>query len=269
MSVKTVSKQLCYALVYTCLFFTACKKDPEGGKQPSQNKKLVKIEENANNYSTFEYNTDGNLKKLTTVDDEGGISETTAIDYIYNDQKKISEATIDGSVTMKYVYANNRIDKVEFYAGTIKAMYNVFEYNNNRIAKITRHTSKGGANPNDFEITAKNEYSYYDNGNVKEIKEYFLMTSGTLSLAYTQQIGQYDAKVNPLQPLSEANLGFMVNFSAANNALQEKILDKAGATEEETVNTYTYDAAGYPLTAIIKTTIAGAVETTNLRYIYQ
>jgi predicted small secreted protein len=271
MSKKTISKKLFFVLASVSLLVTACKKNTESGGNPiTQNKKLIKIEESATNYSSFEYNTDATLKKLTTTDDTGGTPDETVVTYTYDGQKKISEAVINSSVILKYLYANNRLEKVEFYANNIKAMYNVFEYNNNRIAKITRYFSKGGANPNDFEITAKNEYSYYDNGNVKEKKEYFLTTSGTLSLAYTQQFDQYDAKVNPLQPLSEANLGFMVNFSAANNALHERMLDDAGETEEETVNTYTYDAAGYPLTAIIRTTSAGgAVETKNLKYIYQ
>lgn len=270
MTLKTISNQLMYVFLATGLFAVACsKKKGTNNPAPVPDKKLIRVQASATNYSAFEYNTNGTLKKLTTVDDEAGATETTVIEYTYNEQKKITEASINGSVIVKYVYANNRVDKVEFFLGNTKGMYAAIEYNNNRIAKIAQHVLKNGSGT-EYEISGRNEYSYYDNGNVKEMKSYVADPSGTLMLSYTQQFEQYDSKPNPLAAFTDHNLGFMLNFSSPANALKEKIVDDNNQQVEETLNTYTYDANGYPLTGVVKTKPSGAAEeTTNLTFTYQ
>lgn len=270
MNLETISKKLLFLLFSGALFMTSCKKDKEPGSNPGgQSKKLIKVEESATDYTTFDYNTDGSLKKMTTVEPDAEGTETTVINYTYNAQGKISESNIDGAIKFKYLYANSKVDKMEMYSGNLKAMYYVFEYNNTRISKITKYTNEGTATAEDFELSGKTECTYFDNGNLKEIKEYMSMTGDAPILSFTQQFSEYDTKVSPFKSLGESNFGFMLHYSSANNILKQKLLHADGSTESESVYTYTYDASGNPLTGTNRTTVNGNTTTSATKYIYQ
>ena len=269
MNIQTFGRQALILLLISGLFFTSCKKDKDKVDNPSnQTKKLIKLEEDASNYFTFEYNADGTLKMMKTVDDAGGTAESTVVSYSYDPQKKISESTIDGAVTLKYLYSGNKIDKVEFYSENIKALYYEFQYSGTQLTKILRYTNMG-EDEDDFVLSGKSECAYFANGNFKEVKDFNSLANNTFELTFSREYADYDSKINPFKPLSEANFGLIPNFASPNNLLKEKLLKSDGTVESESVYTYTYGAAGYPLTGVKKTTQQGVVNTSNLKFVYQ
>ena len=197
MNFKTVSKKLLFVFFGAALMISSCKKHSETGGDPgAPSKKLIRLEENATNYSTFDYNTDGTLKKMTSVEDDAEGTETTVINYTYNAQGKISESNIDGAIQFKYLYANNKVDKLEMFTGNMKVIYYVFEYNNNKLSKITKYTNEGTGTNEDFKLSGRTECSYFDNGNTKEIKEYRISSSSKIIRKEIKQQSSTDVKAS-------------------------------------------------------------------------
>lgn len=266
MSIKKLNKPVLYLLVAASLSITGCKKDPVNEPQPVPTKKLLKITEDAANHTTFTYNANGTLNKMTQVSNDGGGAETTEFSYTYNNENKVTEVTIPGLVKFKYIYTNNKITKVELYSNNILGAYDVLTYTGDKITKIDKYF---WATPTTFELDSKSECSYYDNGNIKEIKDYVVNNAGQFVYASTRQFLQYDTKKNPLKPFAEANTGIFLDFLSENNITRVKGLDSHAAVIMDTEVSYTYGADGYPLTATTKITENGAVTNSTSTYTYE
>lgn len=267
MSVQSFTKQVFLLLLTTGILVTSCKKDKD--KEPAkQTKQLIKVEENATNYSTFEYNPDGTLKKMTNTEDSEGVPEISTFTYSYNQQKKISETDLNGEAKLKYYYTGDNINKMEYITGNIIFMYNVFEYANNKVSRVMKYLREDEED-DDFVLYGKSEFQYFANGNLKEVKEYEALPGNIFELTYTQLYLEYDSKINPFKPFSESTFGLVYDFASANNVLKEKLVNSEGTTEMESIYTYTYDNSGYPITGVKKTTEGTEVSTENLKFIYK
>ena len=267
MSIKKISKQALYLLVAATLFTTACQKDPvEKPIDPEQTKKLMKVSEDANNYSAFEYNADGNLSKMTIASDEDGDPEILAITYTYNDQKKPTGLNFAGIANFKYIYSGNKITKVELYSNNILGAYDVLHYTGEMISKVEKYFR--GANAT-FELDSKSEYSYYDNGNIKETKNYIMNDDAQWEHTDTQQYLQYDTKKSPYKSIGEVNIGLFLEFLSVNNITRWKRINPNGNITTETEISYTYNTEGYPLTSTVKSTVDGVVTNSSSTFSYQ
>lgn len=264
---KKIRTQALYLLVATTLFTTACEKDPvKKPDEPQQTQKLIKVSEDADNYSTFEYNANGQLSKMKQASKEGDETEIMEITYTYNDQKKVTGLSMAGLVNLKYIYTNNKITKVEWYSNNIMGAYDVITYNGEKITKIEKYFR--GANAT-FDLDSKSECSYFDNGNIKEIKNFILLDDEQMKHAGTRQFEQYDNKKSPFKSFGEANIGLFLEFLSVNNITRLKSLHANGTIEQDTEITYTYNTEGYPLTSTSKSTEGGVVTNSTSTFTYQ
>lgn len=252
-------------LVAATLSLTACKKD-EQPHVPGLAKKLTRVTEDADNYSTFEYNADGNLSKMTQVYVDAGVPDNMVFTYTYNDQKKISGMKVAGIIDIRYVYGNGKITKAELYSNNILGAYYVFTYTGER---VTRKESFFEAGNGTFELDTRNDCSYYDNGNLKEIKNYIMNGAGQFVLTNTRQFLQFDNKKNPYEKFGQANMAIFLDFLNVNNIKHSKQVDADGSNSLEIETTYTYNNEGYPATSATRTTDNTIVTNTTAVFTYE
>jgi hypothetical protein len=256
----------------------ACKKDKDnndggnGGPDPiGSTKKLVKIEEDADNYSTFEYNADGTCKKITFVSVDDEEETTSTMSLVYNSNKKIDEAVYGDGSKIKYIYEGNSVKRSEvFNADNEKQSYTEFTYQGGKLASNTVYTGIEDDNGQiNFIAWMKTEFTYHSNGDVKETTLY-MANPMTQQLEKTQvrRYEQYDSKVNPLSKLGDFSASFLGEVSSR-NPLVEKVFDKNNNLEETVTNEYTYDSDGYPITCKSTTTVVGEpADVTTTKFFY-
>jgi hypothetical protein len=277
MTIRSISRKLMYSLFGAAIVLSvACKKDKNddggnGGPDPLPNaKKLVKIEEDANNYSTFEYNADGTTKKVTYVSIENGEPEENEMNFVYTD-KKLQEAVYADGSKIKYVYEGSQVKRSESYSPDAeKLAYTEFTYSNGKVSSNTVYT---GIEDDNGEIVfvawMKTEYAYHSNGDIKETTLHMAnpMTQ-QLEKSQVRRYEQYDSKVNPFASLGAFSSLFLVEVSAR-NPLVEKVYDANNNLQETIQNEYTYDNDGYPTQCKTTTTAVGEpadVSTTKFFY---
>ena len=73
----------------TVLFFSACKKDKDSNTGPVVTKKIARVEQDANNYLNFSYNSDGTLKQVTIATTEEGTPFVKAMNLNWLDNFKL------------------------------------------------------------------------------------------------------------------------------------------------------------------------------------
>ena len=270
--IKLISRNFLFTLLSASVLFTACSKNDNGGN-PGPNpgpgsKKLVKVQEDAQNNISFEYNTDGTIKKATSLSD----GSQTIMTLTYNANKKVTEVSNDNGTKIQYIYAGSQLDKAEvFNDEDIKVAYNQFTYANGKLQANVLNAATEDENGNTvYQPWMKTEYSYYANGDVQEVKYYVAdWQSGELVLSETRRFEQYDAKVNPLSQFGEFGMLF-IGVSSGRNPTLEKAFDETGALSETIATQYTYDAQGYPTSSKETTTPAGGTATEKtMTFIYQ
>ncbi len=272
MNFRTASKKLLYSMfALTIMFSVACKKDNDNpGPGPGTSKKITRIQEDANNYMSFEYNPDGTFKKIVNVSEDEEVLDLGTVTFVYNANKKVTEVNSTDGTKIKYTYANNLPTVAEVFSEDEKVATLKFAHQGGKAVSTTMtnifEDEEGEPVEMDF---MKMEYQYYANGDLKEVKLSSLnVMSGELEVVSTIKYEQYDNKINPLSQLGEVALIFFADASER-NALLIKTFDEDGTLDETVQNEFTYDAAGYPLTSKETTTPAGgAASVKNITYTY-
>jgi YD repeat-containing protein len=254
-------------LAVASIAFTSCKKDKGGPNNPDpvgQTKKLSRIEENGQLTASFTYNADGTLKTLYA-----DFGTSTTFEFTYDAQKRISQVTSTDGGLYKYIYENGLLTHVENLIGTEKIAENVIQYENGKIKSNTLFAAEPDGNGNVTYIpTFKTVYVYHGNGAVQKVSTYVMGANGQLELDHDYVYDQYDSKKNPLAVMGDFSQAFLYQPISANNPLTEKWVNADGSIDETTVNEYTYDNAGYPVTVKSTTTSNGTptVRTSKLFY---
>jgi YD repeat-containing protein len=244
------------------LVFSSCKKDKDkgpdnnGGGNAKLLKKVTKTEDGST--VVFNMNYDGN-KRVSSFNSADG-SETTSFTYDNaGNVTKVERKEGHYFTTFTYTY-NNGVP----VSGTLKSVMKTagepddvqqddvltYTLTNNQVTKI--HTK---SNLEDVEYDVN--LSYKSNGNLDKA----VLTGHedyTYSIVYT-----FGSKKPAFPTLSKwvLDLGFSLEF-AAKNELITTLMDFPGTGfDMEFTTTYTYDAAGYPLTS--------SLDGTNLKYEYQ
>lgn len=275
MNFSKITSKLTYTIFAMSLLFTvACKKDKDGGDGPIVEpgaKKITRIENDANNYITFEYNGDGTLKKIHNVSEEDEEALTGVMNLSYNANKKIDEITNANGSRIKYLYTNNVVTSTDIFDELDnKVAYTEFSYQGNKLASATLKVPfENEQGENDVYTVLRAEYQYYANGDVKEVHAYLPnMMTGELEKSTVTKYEQYDDKVNPLSQLGEISVLFFADVSGRNVRLQKEF-DANGTLEETITNEYTYDAQGFPTACKETTTPAGGTASVrNVKYFY-
>ncbi|MDT3404132.1 hypothetical protein [Mucilaginibacter terrae] len=250
---------LTITLASAALLTTSCKKDNE--KTPDNGgAKLVKIEESASEYTSFGYNAAGKVDKITSKGTDG--EETIQIAYDAN--HPTTATTAEGST--KFIYANNKLDIAELYAGTTKFGQIKINYVNGTVNNVVVSHNLQGNSVN----FAKTVYEYYANGDIKKETDYgWNMATETFVISGSTTF-EYDDKNNPLLALGDV---YQIAFSLASkhNPVKQTEFDEDGALNQTTTYTYTYNNNAYPVTAQKKVTVPGQANPTvsNIKYTYQ
>lgn len=233
--------------------FTACKKEntsnPTTPTDPGSSSKLLKkITETQNGQATvynFSYDAAKRLTSVKTTDN------TESIDFTYDANGNVTkmEQREDNNFRNVYAYTYNNgvpvlatLKSWELTAGEPDALYedDVLTYTlaNNLVTKINVNMKMLDKSV-DFELS-------YASNNLSKI-----VATGTQGFDYSASFTYGDKK--PVYPRVFNYVmdpsGYAVQFFAKND-IRKVVFDLPGTTGDKSITTtYTYDAAGYPLTA--------------------
>lgn len=252
-----MKKVFVFASLLATLVFTSCKKDKDnggdngGGGTPGTTKLLKKTTETENGVTTvFNFNYDNN-KRLTSYANADGSDKTVFTYDAAGNLTKIEITDEESKSIFAYTYANNVP-----VSGTMKSWdlhgaepdeltmdsELTFTVENGKVTKIKRVLK---FEEDDMENVTLNLALTYTNGNLTKVET----TEGS-GYAYNATFTFGDKK-SPFPQLSKYILdegGFSVMISSKND-LKTAAYQTAGMGGFGFTNTYTYDAAGYPLTS--------------------
>ena len=229
--------------------FTACKKDDTDKPNPGNGsgntkvlKKLTKTEDGQTTVYNFTYDANGRLTSYKSTDN------TEQLVFTYDGSGnvvKVEEDDADFKVVYTYTYNNGKPVSGTFKSweknGTalgdlIEDDILTYTLENDLVTKIHLNMTQDGEEV-DFKLS-------YTNGNLTKVET---VGSDFYSAAFV-----YGTKKAPFPKLSKYVLdhaGFSLQFFAKNEMLSATY-DFPGTLLDRTITTqYTYDAAGYPLTA--------------------
>ena len=243
-------------LIATIAIISCNKKDVFPNPNPVT-KKIWKIKYNEIDSILFTYTASGQLHKVISTSQVGGNPNLTYT-FLYDNANRVTEIKGAGG-KHKFAYENNRLKLTENYEGTKKVSENIFSYTGDKITTNTlfyRFINDNGISV--YRPIFKTEYSYNNTGDVHTIINYHKQANGSQFYKYGEKvIEQYDNAKNPLAVLYYLNLVTIYDIQGSKNILTEKMYDAMGNIEETTVNTYQYDDAKNPISAICTITPTG------------
>lgn len=248
-------------LAASMITFNSCKKEESGGSLPPV-KRIAKIQEDATHYTSFEYNNDGSLKKVSTV--EG--TTNSSVNFTYGNNKQLTEATLSTGEKYRFVYAGNQLDSLKVFS-TQDQLTGFFKYTYANF-KISKQVLSAVNNNVPTEVYRSN-YTYSSTGDLTvAATDIFNTVSSQWEPAEKIMYNSFDDKINPYSILGVAAL--MYGPPQIRNVLEEKEFDEDNNLLLTTQNTFTYDNDGYPLTKTEKLTPAGGtMQTRQFTYTYQ
>jgi hypothetical protein len=255
-----------YALLLLVAFaaISSCKKENAiEDPAPIARPRLSKIAQDANNFMTFGYNSDGYLNKFKMVNDY----LSSEIQFGYNNLKKPIAGTWDG-FDMEFIYEGGLLSRVNFTASTPNPLiidhYLQFTYSNGRVSQTTDYLKQG----ENFVQGAKHTYEYYANGDMKA--ETYLYPVGPENWEQVERnVYEYDDKINAIQMPDEVAYVLYLNKSA-HNFKKITTYDASDGLDETQTYSFIYNQFGLPTTGV-ETTIYPNSPTINrtLTYSYQ
>lgn len=241
----------CYslALVAAITLLTACQKESNPSTPTNTGTlQLLKIEQDANNYSNYAYNPDGLLTSFVTVHNQVITNSSTT----YDASKRPVAVTMDDE-TYKLVYSGNKISQIDVYEQQNRTAYFTYTYTGNQITEADYYVNNT--------IAAKAISIYNGIGDMTSQKIYYNVGT-SLQLANTTAY-EYDAKPNPMT--GNFNLSAMLLNSPAVHNVTKQTISEAGGNISQT-NTYTlnYNGQGYPTQIACKTTKPGVPDVNTI-----
>lgn len=248
MKIVFITKQaLCLSLLALSLYSCSDHGDDLVVEPIPVEKKLNKIEIDADNYSEFKY-TNGLLTELIEVADEGLSRSKITYD---NSKKPIEVENLEGKV--KFLYTGNRLIKEEIsYTDSEMFSYNQYDYQGEQVKEMTGY----GLAEQD-EPYYRKKFFYNQHGEVERIEIYSLTENNTLEPTIKISY-EYDNKINPYVTTVGSYLALFTNSYSKHNIVKEVTTNTEGTLNQTISTTYTYDNAGYPLTAVEKTVENGS-----------
>lgn len=246
---QTVRKSLWVAAL-AAVFTVSCDKDDV--KQPSTGIKLVqRVQESANNFTSFDYNAAGLATRLNTKED--GDEQIVTVEYDAN--HKATTGMLNNT-PLKFVYAGNLLDTIHYIPGNqqgdIPLSYLKLSYQNNRVSSMVNYLKVEGQDDHPF---LKNTYEYLG-GDVKTQTSYVWDVFADEFVQNEKYVYEYDNKINPLQSLGVLSITFF-QVQSEHNPVKKITYDHDNNVVETVTYTYTYDSDGYPTSITEKTVTPG------------
>ncbi|MEO5888615.1 MAG: hypothetical protein ABIQ31_00120 [Ferruginibacter sp.] len=224
--------------------FASCSKEPAPVPDPPLNKNVTKISSAANDYQSFEYNTQNELTKYIAQweNGTGTVNKIThTLEYAAN---KLVKATNDIGYVL-YAYQGNLVVKTDNFLFNGKKLSTILLHysQQNRLEYLVEQNAE--LQPENAEET-KVTYQYYNEGNVKRMDfAYRMDVSSPFVLSYSKVFEAYDSKHHPVP---DDVLGkFLPGIALyANNPVKISNLDKNGILTGYNRYEYVYNQAGYP-----------------------
>lgn len=233
---------------FSVLLFAACTK--ENIKEPdpqATGKKLSRIEYE-DGYQNITYNDNGTVSKIVVHTEHGGNSSgTETFSFLYNGTK-LAEIHSNTGVKYTYTYNGNLVTRTEvFNANGVKAVWYDYAYQNGRLWKTEIFASLPG-DPNTASPYSRFEQEYDAKGNIEKVMVYYRDPfTHQLKKSWEYVMDGYDTKKNTAI-LFESNPYIPLEDFNPNNPLKELRYDAQAVLDETVIHSYTYDAAGRPLT---------------------
>ncbi|MCO6148263.1 hypothetical protein [Flavobacterium sp. NRK1] len=217
------------------------------------------------------------LKKTIETSSEGTLTST----FTYSGTKLTKITRNDGSYD-EYIYEGDLVTSIKYHEGGEIIQEDIFTYNSdNKLATFTTLSF-------DEEIGDKNEYIYNSNGTITVNGYYGDLDSqtyegGTGTITITNgniikyesdgEVFQYtyDSKNFPLKNITSYD-SMTLSYPEAGGGLNNTVTYTAnfgGSDDESSVFSYTYNAAGYPLTSTEVLNSFGDEEQINIQYFYE
>lgn len=277
---KTLKLLFVLFLGVTIGLATSCKKDDDttddgnGGDNPPAAKTcyIKKTTDDNGAYSTYEYNSDNKVIKVSEYDKNGKLTAENHITY--NTQGNYINFTVlnDKGDTATYLVMHyssaSHPDSASVYmnmgVGLVKSATFVYTFTGDQLTLMETKADPLGTGP--F-VVSKNEYTYTGK-NLTTLKAYsFSVTAMSLVLESTTDY-TYDDKKNPFFGIGIDYLMGEPQLSAANNVTKLTFKDDKGAVDKKKSFNYTYEytSNGYPSKATEKDFDNSHTEVTNMEY---
>lgn len=255
-------------LLVSATLFTGCSKDSGTPLPEPTGFKLSKIEYDNGDTIKITYNNAGFVQSVSTKYTYSGTSEKKVYQFSYSGNN-LTQINVDNGFVYKYSYENNKVAKTDIFNATGEkiAMY-VYTYQDGQLRKTDGYNRVPGGGLS-TSPTFRYYQNYYPNANLKELIVYLANPITTL-LEKTEEylIETYDNHKNTAS-FFESSPFLPLDHIVPNNPLIEKHFNGTGQLEETILHSYTYDAAGNPLTRKTTTKVQGApdqVENTRFTY---
>ncbi|XVJ65313.1 MAG: hypothetical protein HEQ40_03755 [Lacibacter sp.] len=260
---KNLITKTLFATFSVMVAFTSCKKE-DSVQTPPKPLQLTEFK-SGDDITRFSYNTDGSLKTLFLSNDPISLDDDVTYTVSYLANKKINEFTGSNGTKIKLSYTNGLITKAEAFNGTIKYAETVYEYN----GTVLKSGTISIVDQNNTVPYFKSDLTFNAAGNATRSNAFVFnpLTNQLEAAGYV--LNQYDNKVNPFAALNDVILVFWQETSK-NNVVKQEYFSNTGAAEEVVETTYTYNAQGYPVTAVMRETAPGQQPSTaTISFKYQ
>jgi YD repeat-containing protein len=252
-----------YLLIAFFVFttFFSCKKDNDN--EPFLGLRLVE-QRTGDEYVKLQYDGNGKIIKAIMLDEDLTNGEVVTYLIAYNGAGRISEVTNSNGETVRPEYENNRLVKAVVFVGNQEIGQTDYHYENGLLKEAEIKFKLFGQES----TTMKFSFTYDAQLRVKQSDLWMLnpFTDELESAGYT--VMEYDTKNNPLIEFSDFLL-LMWDVPAANNVVKETQYFADDTVDEVRDYIFSYNALGYPVQAIMRTTSNGVQQDINLKYTYK
>jgi hypothetical protein len=263
---KQTRKAVLFLLTTGLLLLAACKKEYSNGTTPPTTATKFKSRSGEDGFISFEYNTDGSIKKAA-VANEGSPDDTTRYTVSYTADKRIIEIVNDAGVKFTPVYTGEELTRVQIRTLQNDALaYTDYEYLNGFLKSVSVFFVSG----NQVTPFYKSSFIYDASGNIRRTQLFSadpLSPDGLSPDGTTRSV--FDNKTNPLFAARDFLWMILITPSPKNTSKEESF-DRNNQPERTKEYNYVYNDKILPASAVLTETIPGKpIQTKNISYHYQ
>ena len=252
-------KHLLIAFFVIVTFFS-CKKDNDNDS--STGTRLVE-QRTGNEYVKLLYASNGKIAKAIVLDETLTNGEEITYNISYNNAGRIGEVVSSNGDIIRTTYENNRLVKARVLRANQEIGHTDYHYENGLLTEAEIKFKLFGQEV----VTMKFIFKYDAQQRVKQ-SDIWMQNPITNELelsGYT--ILDYDDRNNPLHGFSDFMMQMWV-VPAPNNVVKETQYFSDHTIEEIREYNFSYNGKDYPVQGIMRTTSNGAIQDTNIKFMY-
>ncbi len=241
----------------------SCKKDKDDDDTGTPAALHIKEYQNGEDFARFRYNAAGKVDQVTIAPDPGS-GEPPLVYAVTYAGGKVDKLT-NGEQEFRAVYENGKLDRVDIYVGEDKTFFTNYDYTGDALTRATSYALEG----DDFMLFRQFDFAVNAAGNITETVALVNMGEPNLLRRSGHVEFQYDQKPNPLFEHRDL-LAMLWQGVSKNNPTREDHFDAQLDPEDRFVYAYTYNAQGFPISAVVTQGLPGQpVVNSNLTITYQ